>query len=226
MSAFDQFMLQQLESHPSLWDSRHHLEAGQSMTLDMACHRVLIVTSGAVEILLRAPLSEASSFCWQTLMQGDWVNPSRDISADDFPEIQICATVPTVILLPDAVAFRALLLTDRYLAADLLDRQSRRTSELRRDMARLRMQTAESRFMHYLLTENCFDQHGQTLLKGYFHEIALRLNLAPATLSRTLADLQRRGSFNRKGRRLTLRKPHSQKKAAESRYASPITSLG
>lgn len=226
MSSFDQSMLRQLESYPTLWNSRHHLDAAQSMTLGMACHRVLIVISGSLEIMLREPLSDASSFCWQTLMPGDWVNPAKDISSDDFPEFQIRAIVPTMVLLPEDLEFRSLLLTDRYLAADLLDRQSRRTSELRRDMARLRMQTAESRFMHYLLTENRFDQNGQTLLDGYFHEIALRLNLAPATLSRTLADLQRRGSFNRKGHRLTLRRSNSPKPTAESRRAPTYTSLG
>lgn len=219
-------MLRQLESYPTLWNSQHHLDAGESMTLGMACHRVLIVVSGSAEIMLRAPVSEASSFCWQTLMPGDWVNPSRDISADDFPEFQIRAVSPATVLLPEDMEFRTLLLADRYLAADLLDRQSRRTSELRRDMARLRMQTAESRFMHYLLTENRFDQNGQTLLDGYFNEIALRLNLAPATLSRTLADLQRRGSFNRKGRRLTLRKSSSPKQTAESRRAPATNILG
>lgn len=196
------------------------------MTLSATCHRVLIVISGSLELMLRAPISEASSFCWQTLTPGDWVTPSKDISADDFPEFQIRAVVPTMVLLPEELEFRSLLLTDRYLAADLLDRQSRRTSELRRDVARLRMPTAESRFMHYLLTENRFDQNGHTLLDGYFHEIAQRLNLAPATLSRTLADLQRRGSFNRKGRRLTLRKSNLPKPTAESRRAPSHTSLG
>ncbi|TXT31843.1 MAG: hypothetical protein FD131_766 [Rhodocyclaceae bacterium] len=196
------------------------------MTLEMASHRVLIVASGSVEILLRALDSEALPFCWQILTVGDWLIPSRDISADDFPVFDIRAIEPSTVVLPDHVEFRTLLLTDRYLAAYLLDAQSRRTSELRRDMARLRMPTAENRFMHYLLTENRFDRNGQTLLDGYFHEIALRLNLAPATLSRTLADLQRRGSFNRKGRRLTLRKSISPQPTPGSKRAPAATRLG
>jgi CRP-like cAMP-binding protein len=218
-------MLQQLESYPALLNSQHHFDAGKGMTLEMDSHHVLIVVSGTLEILLKAPHSEAVPFCWQTLVKGDWLIPSRDISADDFPEFQIRAVKPSTVILPDNLEFRALLLTERYLAADLLDSQSRRISELRRDMARLRMPTAESRLMHYLLTENRFDRNGQTLLDGYFHEIALRLNLAPATLSRTLADLQRRGSINRKGRRVTLRKSFSPKQILESKRA-PAARLG
>lgn len=219
-------MLRQLESSPTLWHSQHRLEAGESMTLDMACQQVLIVVSGSVEILLRAPSSEASSFCWQTLMPGDWVNPSRDISPVDFPEFRIRAVSPALVLLPEDLEFRTMLLADRYLAADMLERQARRTSELRRDRTRLRLQTAAGRFMHYLLTENRFDRHGQTLLDSYFHEIAWRLNLAPATLSRTLADLQRRGSIYRKGRRLTLRKSISPKPIAEFQRAPATNTLG
>lgn len=226
MSSFDRAMISQLETYPTLWNSQHRLGVGEGLTVKMSDRRVLIVISGSVEILLRAAGSEAPPFCWQTLMPGDWINPFQDISPDDFPEIEVRALGPALMLVPNDLAFRTLLLNDRYLAADMLERQARRTSELRRDMARLRLQTAEGRFMHYLLTENRFDRNGQTLLDGYFHEIALRLNLAPATLSRTLADLQRRGSIYRKGRRLTLRKSISPKPIAESKRVPATTSLG
>lgn len=199
-------MLQRLQSNPALAANLHRYEMGDCRAMASDCQQAVIVLTGSVEILLPSPVEEAACFCWQTLAAGDAMHPSQDIAADNFPQFWIRALVPSLVLLCSDSEFRRLLLTDHNLAADLLEAQRRRVAELRRELMRLRMPTAEGRFMHYLLSENHFDDAGQTRLKGYFHEIAMHLNLAPATLSRTLAGLQRKGHFKRQGYRLSIRK--------------------
>lgn len=210
-------MLEYLAFHPIFKDNQRHFEPGERLIVPMTSPGVLIVLAGTIDVLLLAPDSEATPFCWQTLVAGDWVVPTQDVSAEIFSEYQIRAVESSTVMLSEISQFRTLLATDRCLAAELFEIQSRRVSALRRDMARLRMQTAENRFMHYLLTENHFDGNGQTILDGFYNKIALRLNVAPATLCRVLADLQKQGRFSRKGRQLSLRSPSSPKKTSKTR---------
>lgn len=198
-------MLQQLPSNPALSGKLHRYEMGDCQSFSSDCRCAAVVLSGSIEILLPSLVDRDARFCWQTLSSGDLIYPSRDIAGDNFPVFWIRGLTPSSVFFCGDIELRTLLLTDRYLASEFLEVQRRRVAELRRDSMRLRMQTAESRFMHFLQSENQFDADGQTLLAGYFHEIAMRLNLAPATLSRTLADLQRKGHFKRKGRRVSVR---------------------
>jgi hypothetical protein len=67
----------------------------------------------------------------------------------------------------------------RFVVADLLDRQVRRSAEFSRDMTRPHMPNEDKRFMHDLLTEHRLEQDKQALLDDYFLDIASCLNVAP-----------------------------------------------
>lgn len=199
-------MLEHLLSKSPLSWTRQQLSVGDEVTMQTNCRQAIIVVAGSIDIQLPSPVEER--FSWQTLTAGDWLFPSSDIDRNSYPAFWISPlSNATLILCPDT-ELRTLLRSESQLATELLETQRRRTSELRREVMRLRMQTAESRFMHYLLSENEFTPDGQTLLNGYFQEIAVQLNLAPATLSRTLADMQRKGHFKRKGRRFSIEACH------------------
>jgi CRP-like cAMP-binding protein len=195
-------MLEKLLSKSPLPGTRHQFSTTQSQMMSSNCRQAILVLSGSIEIQLPSPIE--GRFCWQTLSPGDWLFPSSDIDTNTCPNFWIHALSTATVLICRDTEFRNLLRSESQLATELIEGQRRRTSALRREVMRLRMQTAEGRFMHYLLSENQFTPDGRTLLNGYFQEIAMQLNLAPATLSRTLADMQRKGHFQRKGRQFSL----------------------
>lgn len=191
-----------LKTHPALSGTLHRISPGDVLKIQTDKPCFLIVVSGRVEIHLPSPVG--NEFCCETLLVGDCLAPHRELFADNFSEYFLKAPTPSSFMLPSERDFESLLASDRLLAADLLRSQIQRAAALRRDAARLRMIMAESRLVHYLLTENLLGDNDQVAIKGYLHEVADQLDIAPETLSRIMRSLQEKGVFSRNGRQFQV----------------------
>lgn len=191
-----------LKSSPALSGTLHQIDVGDVMKIPTAKQCFLIVVSGRIEIHLPSPIG--NEFCCETLTAGDCLAPHRELFADNFSEYFLKAPTPSSFMLPSERDFESLLASNRLLVADLLCLQIQRAAALRRDAERLRMVMAENRLIHYLLTENLVGDDGQIAIKGYLHEMADKLDIAPATLSRIMLSLQKRGILSRSGRQFQV----------------------
>jgi len=191
-----------LKLHPALSGTLHQIGRGDVLKIPTDKPCFLIVVSGCIEIHLPSPIE--NEFCCETLVAGDCLAPHRELFADNFSEYFLKASTPSSFMLPSERDFESLLASNRLFAADLLRIQIQRAAALRRDTERLRMVMAESRLIHYLLTENLLGDNDQIAIKGYLREMADRLDIAPATLSRIMRSLQKRGVLSRNGRQFQV----------------------
>lgn len=191
-----------LKSSPALSGTLHQIDVGDVMKIPTDRPCFLIVVSGCIEIHLPSPIDK--EFCCETLTVGDCLAPHRELFADNFSEYFLKAPTPSSFMLPSERDFESLLASNRLLVADLLRLQIQRAAALRRDAARLRTVMAESRLIHFLLTENLLGDNDEIAIKGYLREIANKLDIAPATLSRIMLSLQKKGVLSRNGRQFQV----------------------
>ena len=199
---------QLLNAYPALSGALYQIDVGDIMKIPTDRRCFLIVVSGCIEIHLPSPIDK--EFCCETLTVGDCLAPHRELFANNFSEYFLKASKPSSFLLPSERDFEFLLASNRLLAADLLCIQMQRAAALRRDAARLRTVMAESRLIHFLLTENLLGDSDEIAIKGYLHEVANKLDIAPATLSRIMLSLQKKGVLSRNGRQFQIHR-HFQK---------------